>query len=171
MKICFKCNIEKPLTEYYKHKAMSDGHLNKCKECTKNDVHKHRGENIEKVRAYDRNRPNKADRIKKQSDYHKDGKGRDIHVLANREYRERNPERYKANTSVSNAMRDGRLLRPSNCDKCGMDCKPQGHHDDYSKPLVVRWLCVSCHNEFHNFVREIFRNLKHTGLNNPFINE
>ena len=39
-KVCFKCNIEKPLTDYYKHKAMADGHLNKCKNCTKKDTSK-----------------------------------------------------------------------------------------------------------------------------------
>lgn len=37
MKICFRCEVEQPLTEFYAHKAMADGHLNKCKKCTKED--------------------------------------------------------------------------------------------------------------------------------------
>lgn len=38
MKTCFKCNQEKELNLFHKHKGMADGHLNKCKECVVKDV-------------------------------------------------------------------------------------------------------------------------------------
>ena len=37
MKICFRCNTNKEISEYYKHKGNKDGYLNKCKTCTKED--------------------------------------------------------------------------------------------------------------------------------------
>jgi hypothetical protein len=36
-KTCFKCHLEKPITAFYKHIGMADGHLNKCIDCTKKD--------------------------------------------------------------------------------------------------------------------------------------
>ena len=43
---------------------MADGHLNKCKDCTKLDVNKHRANNLEKIRAYDRERAKNSERKK-----------------------------------------------------------------------------------------------------------
>lgn len=40
-KKCFVCGQVKPLDEFYVHKRMGDGHLNKCKECCKHYEHNH----------------------------------------------------------------------------------------------------------------------------------
>ena len=45
-KICFKCGISKPLSDFYKHPKMPDGHVNKCIECNKKDVKENYNKNI-----------------------------------------------------------------------------------------------------------------------------
>ena len=55
-KKCFKCGEIKPLSEYYNHKKMGDGHLNKCKECAKLDVKKYYEKNSENVEYLEKER-------------------------------------------------------------------------------------------------------------------
>ena len=129
-KECFKCNRIKPLSEYYKHAQMGDGHLNKCKECTKLDALNHREKNIDKIREYDRERGNRL-----PNGYAK-------------EYRERFPNKYKAHCMVSNAIRNKKLFKKP-CELCGTDKNINAHHNDYLEPLNVRWLCSACHHQWH----------------------
>lgn len=56
----------------------------------------------------------------------------------------KNSARQKARTAV----RLGNLKKQP-CEKCGTE-KAQMHHDDYDKPLDVRWLCAKCHRAHHD---------------------
>lgn len=61
-----------------------------------------------------------------------------------------NPEKYAAHTLVNNAVRSGKIAKPNNCDRCGVESRLHGHHKDYSKALEVMWLCPLCHKEVEN---------------------
>jgi ribosomal protein S27AE len=54
-------------------------------------------------------------------------------------------EKKAARAAVILALGRKQLRRPPVCSECGVACVAQAHHDDYSKPLAVRWLCRSCH--------------------------
>lgn len=58
IKTCFKCNKSLPVELFYRHTRMSDGRLNKCKDCTISDakVHRRSDKYREKVLQYDRER-------------------------------------------------------------------------------------------------------------------
>jgi hypothetical protein len=57
--------------------------------------------------------------------------------------------RHSARNAVRNAIKAGSLTRSPTCETCGQTAYTHGHHDDYSKPLDVRWLCKPCHEDQH----------------------
>jgi ribosomal protein S27AE len=50
---------------------------------------------------------------------------------------------------VRGALLDGVLTRPQECSECKKPSPVIAHHDDYAKPLEVRWLCRQCHQHWH----------------------
>jgi hypothetical protein len=136
-KICRRCGILKPLSAYYKHGQMFDGHLNICIDCTKKRVSAHREINIDRIREYDRERGKLEHRLSKNS-------------INTKKLRAENKERYRAQTYVNNAVRDGRLIKPNYCSWCGKKhSQIEGHHQDYSRKHFVDWLCSPCHKTLH----------------------
>lgn len=63
-------------------------------------------------------------------------------------YRARHPEAVKAHFTVMAAIRTGRL-QPQPCQECGATKRPHAHHEDYSRPLEVTWLCERHHRMLH----------------------
>jgi hypothetical protein len=147
-KICFKCGIEKELSEFYKHKQMADGHVNKCKECNKKDVRENRSKNIDYYQEYDRKRANLPHRVDARKEYAKTTDGWANHVKGKMAWAHRNPIKVLASQMVNNAVRDGKLIK-TDCEWCGRTDNIHGHHCDYAKPLDVMWLCAQCHRDWH----------------------
>jgi hypothetical protein len=151
-KICFKqiaCGSEpQPLENFYKHPKMADGHLGKCIACTKKEVEERRKylEQHDPVwREKERLRQiGKANRQKARL------RGTEVFRVwqkkAGEKWMRDNPNGKRAHGIVKRAIASGRLTRPNRCQRCG-NKHPiiEAHHDDYSKPLDVEWLCKRCH--------------------------
>lgn len=126
--VCCICNKEKSPTEFYKNKHRPNGLQAFCKICNK-----------ERCRVYYASG--------KFARYYSTEQGRAKRRAYNQRTWERFPERRKALQLMQSAIRHGRLFRGP-CEVCG-NMRVDGHHEDYSKPLEVRWLCRKHHREEH----------------------
>ena len=55
----------------------------------------------------------------------------------------------QAHNHIGRAIKAGRIKRPNRCESCGSYGQIHAHHDNYSKPDEVEWLCVLCHRSRH----------------------
>jgi hypothetical protein len=80
-------------------------------------------------------------------------------LAANRIYRKKNQARLRARNKLRDRVKNnarGRVrtliwlgkMKRGSCEKCGLP-NAEAHHDDYSQPPNVRWLCKKHHTEFH----------------------
>ena len=143
MKTCFKCKEVKPLSDFYKHSHMADGYLGKCKVCTKADANKHRAENIDSIREYDRKRSKTPERLK-------------LAAEVTKVWRSEDKRRTKCHNAVARAIKSGKLVKQS-CKRCGSE-KTEAHHENYDEPLNIVWLCSVCHKKRHNELKFLLLN-------------
>ncbi len=143
MKECFKCQTVKPLSEFYKHPQMGDGHLNKCKECTKKDSDENFKRKMQDPdwQIKERERQRKKEEARRQKGLVKKYKRKPISAA----------ERKAIYGEYMSAIQLGKII-PQPCQVCGKE-KAQGHHEDYSKPLDVVWLCSRHHADRHIHLR------------------
>lgn len=171
-KICTGCEVLKSLDLFGNDKKSFDGKNQKCKQCcnerAKKTVHslqaianrkKYQSEwqkkkrpvlnarlreyykdNLEKMREQGRER---------QQRYMQTEKGKQTHLEASKRWKEQNKEKYYAHQKVKKAIQTGKLIRSEICDVCKKDGKIEAHHEDYSKPLEVIWMCQYCHLYHH----------------------
>lgn len=129
-KVCFKCETEKPLSDYYKHPRMADGHLNKCKECAKKDVKEKHIENsanpeyVEKERARGREK------------YKRLGYKEKYYVNAEERFTFRKTPEFKG--LHKKMIRNGLI-----------SAEEEAHHWNYNNPYSVVVMSRSLHKRIH----------------------
>lgn len=140
-KLCTKCDETKELKEFYRNKRSSDGLQINCKLCTKiyQEANKKRISEYQKIY---------------QKFYRLTDKGKTVMRKKDKQYRAKHPERYIANVAVGNAIRDDKLFCQP-CEICDSEHKIQAHHEDYSKPLEVNWLCKKHHDKLHEDLKQM----------------
>ena len=128
MKKCTKCEEIKEPTAFSSEKKNSDGLQYHCKTCVK----AYQEENKECIKIY-------------QEAYKKTEAGKASQRKSDEKRRLEHPEKIKARNVLNHAIEAGKMSRQV-CSICGKK-EAQAHHDDYLKPLEVKWLCIEHHNE------------------------
>jgi ribosomal protein S27AE len=126
VKTCTKCGETKPITEFYRK---GNGHKTECAPCSRARIAQYLSSN---PAAAARNRERSLEWARANS---------------GARWRDRHPEAVRAQSLTRYHIKAGNLI-PKPCEICG-DATVDAHHDDYSKPLNVRWLCRSHHRAHH----------------------
>lgn len=141
MKCCSVCGLSKAAQDFQKRSASHDGLTAACKACLK-----------ERDKARE-----SPERAAKRAEYIRTEAGKAAKKRATDAYNDRYPMRRAAHVIVGNAVRDRKLVKPHAYESCGLTEALEAHHDDYTKPLDVRWLCDPCHKEWHRNNEPIYQ--------------
>lgn len=136
MKVCFKCGLEKPLNEFYKHPQMPDGYLNKCKECAKKDVKNTYQINITKIEYVVEER--KRGRNKYRRLYIGTGKA---NAESNIRWEIKYPEKKEA------ASYSAHIKPPQQ----GLEKHHWSYNEEHYKDVI--WLSKKYHMKAHRFIK------------------
>ncbi len=146
------CRRWLPLSAYNKHPKTRDRRQGRCRECQNQYCREwysvHRDKQIAYVKQYYRD--NRESRLRQCLEYSRSPHGKTTRCDAARRYAARNPDKKRAHHIVAAARKSGLLVPPERCADCGeLSDKIRAHHEDYTQPLDVLWLCRECHRRRH----------------------
>ena len=140
MKTCFKCNNEKPLVEFYKHGAMTDGYLGKCKVCTRSDTKKRQdklSKNPEWVESEQTRHREKYHRLEYRAKFKPTAECLRMRQI---KYKEENPEKITARSRTAK-------MKPK---RKGNQLHHWSYNEEHYKDVIE--LTIAKHNTIHRFM-------------------
>jgi ribosomal protein S27AE len=153
-KTCTKCGLEKLLDAFQPNPNGRYGRKSTCRECNLKATREWRQTNRDKVRAQKRrfwtrhkDRLNEVRRDPAQREHQNALRREAYRQDPRRVLSQVDPVKRYARFRVWQAVNSGQLVR-GDCVFCGAS-NAQAHHEDYSKPLEVTWMCPRCHSAYH----------------------
>lgn len=157
-KLCTVCNKEKSVDNFYKNSKSKDGLGHRCKNCFKlyyknnreliNARSLIRYKNIVDSDISTEQRDILRERVRK---YRKTKQ----YYINKKKWEDNNKIKHKAHLAIANAVRRGKIIKPSECSICKKNnCLIHGHHKDYNEPLDVIWCCKECHDKIHREIKK-----------------
>lgn len=146
-KRCYKCNIEKPISEFHKNKLAKDGLQSYCKSCSTKLMAEYRATETGKLVFHKMNTSEKGHA--KYARYRKTEKYKNGHRLHATKYKKSHPEVIKAHQAVAKAIKDRVIPKAADfkCSRCDKQAKHYHHYLGYDPKhwLDVIPLCLQCH--------------------------
>ena len=173
MRTCRRCKVEKDDSQFGNLKCSKDGINPRCRQCCCESVKRSikspeaiankakyvaewQKKNRDKVNAkcrrwYENNLEHARElSLEATRKYSSTEHGRTKRNQRSADWEKKNPEKRRVHDRTMYAVETGKLIRPNQCSKCSKECKPHAHHEDYTKPLDVIWLCSQCHFYLHH---------------------
>ena len=162
-KLCSRCKEMKALDDFGKSNKTKCGLRGDCKKCrnARRLLNRERIISLNKL-WYDRNKE-KVNAKRKSPENRK--KARDYKALNAEKYnrlrglyrsreesrkeREKHRDKINARKILNYHVSKGHIIKFDACQECGSKERIHGHHENYSKPLEVIWLCNKCHQRRH----------------------
>lgn len=146
-KTCTKCGVVKTTNDFAKYYRSKDGLQNECKECKANRYRLNR----DAIRLQQKSNWVKYSEKNSTALKEKNRKRRIGTKEKDAAYREMYKTEFAPKIAAKNAiwsnLLTGKIVRKP-CEECGNEIT-DAHHDDYSEPLNVRWLCRRHHAKWH----------------------
>lgn len=149
MPACRGCKQQKLVSEFYVRADRPGTLRSHCKACMGAYADRNREQIRERQRNWARAHPESA-----AAKYARSTTSVKAQAVAwQRASRAAHPDlwrlRGRANGALRRAIKAGQICRPDICEECGRSgIVIEGAHEDYARPLDVRWLCRRCHRRW-----------------------
>ena len=147
-KRCGRCGEEKPITEFGIWSKTKATRRSTCRTCE--NARKRRWGHLHLENRRERDRQRAPRRKQYKAAYNRDYRQSKRQTIRNLlvGWHEKHPQAQNAHQVVYKAIQKGWII-PQPCERCGGEDHLHAHHDDYGKPLCIRWLCATCHRLLH----------------------